>query len=72
MANCSLGDPSLGIDGKRTLSSSTQTIAQAIALGHANGKNGGEWYDVRESVVEEIDEAVKLALAERVRPIRWT
>ncbi|KAE8539597.1 hypothetical protein D1P53_003531 [Cryptococcus gattii VGV] len=68
-------NPSLGVDGKRSLSSSTQTIAQAIALGHAHGqthtqsqaqdKNEGQWYDVRESVVEEIDEAVKLALAER-------
>lgn len=88
MATCSssnLGvnaNPSLGIDGKRSLSSSTQTIAQAIALGHAHGqshtaqsqgqgqahgKNEGQWYDVRESVVEEIDQAVKLALAERVR-----
>ncbi|KIR82401.1 hypothetical protein I306_00513 [Cryptococcus gattii EJB2] len=68
-------NPPFGLDGKRSLSSSTQTIAQAIALGHAHGqthtqsqaqdKNNGEWYDVRESVVEEIDEAVKLALAER-------
>ncbi|OXG27394.1 hypothetical protein C360_06189 [Cryptococcus neoformans Bt15] len=61
-------------DGKRS-SSSTQTIAQAIALGHGHSqgptqahghdKGEGQWYDVRESVVEEIDEAVKLALAER-------
>lgn len=63
-------------DGKRS-SSSTQTIAQAIALGHGHSqgptqahghdKGEGQWYDVRESVVEEIDDAVKLALAERVR-----
>lgn len=63
-------------DGKRS-SSSTQTIAQAIALGHGHSqgptqahghdKGEGQWYDVRESVVEEIDEAVRLALAERVR-----
>lgn len=75
-------NPSLGVDGKRSVSSSTQTIAQAIALGHAHGqahtqsqgqdKNKGQWYDVRESVVEEIDQAVKLALAERVRPSRLT
>lgn len=63
-------------DGKRT-SGSTQTIAQAIALGHAHTAQGqtphdterGQWYDVRESVVEEIDQAVTLALAERVRYI---
>lgn len=75
-------NPSLGVDGKRSVSSWTQTIAQAIALGHAHGqahtqsqgqdKNKGQWYDVRESVVEEIDQAVKLALAERVRPSRLT